>query len=149
MGRCDGFCRGIPDEAEYTNRIEQAMQLLSGHYKTLSRAMREEMQREAEQLHFEQAAALRDRVNAIESLGKRQKVIAGICADTDIWGVYRGAAKCGWAVIHVEDGSVTGLKGVSVSLIRRDGTGMETRMDACPMTTAELRMNSWTSMPRR
>lgn len=108
MGRCDGFCRGIPDEAEYTNRIEQAIQLLSGHYKTLSRAMREEMQREAEQLHFEQAAALRDRVNAIESLGKRQKVIAGICADTDIWGVYRGAAKCGWAVIHVEDGSVTG-----------------------------------------
>ena len=108
VGRCDGFCRGVPDEAEYTRRIEQAVQLLSGHYKALSRAMREDMQREAEQLRFEQAAALRDRINAIESLGKRQKVIAGICADTDVWGVYRGAAKCGWAVIHVEDGSVTG-----------------------------------------
>jgi len=108
MGRCDGFCRGVPDEAEYARRMEQATQLLSGHYRTLTRAMREEMQKEAEQLHFEQAAALRDRIAAIESLGKRQKVIAGICADTDIWGVYRGAAKCGWAVIHVEDGSVTG-----------------------------------------
>ena len=108
MGRCDGFCRGTPDEKEYTERIEQAVQLLSGHYKTLTRAMREEMRREAEALHFEQAAALRDRVNAIESLGKRQKVIAGVCADTDVWGVYRGAAKCGWAVIHVEDGAVTG-----------------------------------------
>ena len=95
MGRCDGFCRGTPDEKEYTERIEQAVQLLSGHYKTLTRAMREEMRREAEALHFEQAAALRDRVNAIESLGKRQKVIAGVCADTDVWGVYRGAAKCG------------------------------------------------------
>ena len=70
--------------------------------------MREEMQREAEQLRFEQAATLRDRIGAIESLGKRQKVIAGICADTDVWGVYRGAAKCGWAVIHVEEGAVTG-----------------------------------------
>ena len=108
MGRCDGFCRGVPDEAEYASRMEQAVQLLSGHYRTLTRAMREEMQREAEQLHFEQAAALRDRISAIESLGKRQKVIAGICADTDIWGVYRGAAKCGWAVIHVEEGAVTG-----------------------------------------
>lgn len=108
MGRCDGFCRGLPSEEEYTNRLEQATQLLSGHYKQLTRAMREEMQCEAEALHFEQAAALRDRISAIESLGKRQKVIAGICADTDIWGVYRGAAKCGWAVIHVEDGSVTG-----------------------------------------
>ena len=108
MGRCDGFCRGIPDAAEYETRLEQATQLLSGHYKALTRAMREDMQREAEQLHFEQAAALRDRISAIESLGKRQKVIAGICADTDVWGVYRGAAKCGWAVIHVEDGAVTG-----------------------------------------
>ena len=108
MGRCDGFCRGVPDEAEYAARMEQAVQLLSGHYKNLTRAMREEMQREAEQLHFEQAAALRDRIAAIEALGKRQKVIAGICADTDVWGVYRGAAKCGWAVIHVEEGSVTG-----------------------------------------
>ncbi len=108
MGRCDGFCRGTPDEAEYRARLEQATQLLSGHYRQLTRAMREEMEREAAALRFEQAAALRDRINAIESLGKRQKVIAGICADTDIWGVYRGAAKCGWAVIHVEEGSVTG-----------------------------------------
>ncbi len=108
MGRCDGFCRGVPDEKEYTARIEQAVQLLSGHYRQLTRAMGEEMRHEAEALHFEQAAALRDRIAAIESLGKRQKVIAGICADTDVWGVYRGAAKCGWAVIHVEEGSVTG-----------------------------------------
>ena len=66
------------------------------------------MEQEAADLHFEQAAALRDRIRAIEVLGKRQKVIAGICADTDIWGVYRGALKCGSAVLHIEDGSVTG-----------------------------------------
>ena len=108
MGRCDGFCRGVPDEEEYRARMEQAVQLLSGRYRALTRAMREEMQREAEALRFEQAAALRDRIAAIESLGKRQKVIAGICADTDVWGVYRGAAKCGWALIHVEEGAVTG-----------------------------------------
>ncbi len=127
MGRCDGFCRGTPDEAEYTRRIEQATQLLSGHYKALTRAMREEMEREAEALRFEQAAALRDRIAAIELLGKRQKVIAGICADTDIWGVYRGAAKCGWAVIHVEDGNVT---------------GRETDVFAAPTDEAEAEMLS-------
>ena len=108
MGRCDGFCRGTPDEEEYLRRIGQAEELLGGHYRRLTRALREEMEREAEALHFEQAAALRDRVRAIEVLGKRQKVIAGICADTDIWGVYRGALKCGSAVLHIEDGSVTG-----------------------------------------
>ena len=89
MGRCDGFCRGTPDEEEYLRRIGQAEELLGGHYRRLTRA-------------------LRDRIRAIEVLGKRQKVIAGICADTDIWGVYRGALKCGSAVLHIEDGSVTG-----------------------------------------
>ena len=108
MGRCDAFCRGTPDEDEYMRRIGQAEELLNGHYRRLTRALREEMEQEAAALHFEQAAALRDRIRAIEVLGKRQKVIAGICADTDIWGVYRGALKCGSAVLHIEDGSVTG-----------------------------------------
>ena len=108
MGRCAGFCRGTPDAQEYQKRIAQACELLSGHYKQLTRALRAEMEAEAAALHFEQAAALRDRMQAIELLGKRQKVIAGICADTDLWGIYRGAAKSGYAVLHIEDGSITG-----------------------------------------
>ena len=109
MGRCDGFCRGEPDAEEYQKRrIEQACSLLSGHYKTLARELKTEMEHEAKQLHFEQAAVLRDRIAAIEVLGKRQKVIAGVCADTDVWGLYTGAAKSGCAIVHVEDGSVTG-----------------------------------------
>ena len=107
MDRCSGFCRSAEDAEEYRRRIDQACELLGGHYKTLSRALREEMEREAEALRFEQAAILRDRINAIEVLGKRQKVIAGICADTDVWGICRGAAKCAYAVLHVEDGRVS------------------------------------------
>ncbi len=108
MGRCDGFCRGKPDAREYAERMEQACELLSGRYKQLARTMHSEMEREAEALNFERAALLHDRMRAIEVLGKRQKVIAGICADTDVWGIYRGAGRCGYAVLHVEDGSVTG-----------------------------------------
>ena len=48
---------------------------------------------EAEALRFEQAAQLRDRIQAIGALGKKQTVIAGLCADTDVWGVFRGAGK--------------------------------------------------------
>ncbi len=110
LGRCSGFCTGAPDAQEYRRRIEQAAELLSGNYRRLVRTLRVEMEQEAEALHFEQAAALRDRIRAIEVLGKRQKAIAGICADTDIWGVYRGAGKCGCAVLHIEDGSVTGCE---------------------------------------
>ena len=64
----------------------------------------------AEALDFEQAAALRDQVRALAVLSKNQKVIAGICADTDVWGVYTGPARAGCAVLHIEDGDLLGRR---------------------------------------
>ena len=104
MGRCDGFCRPEMPEAEYDRRMEQAAQLLEGRSKQLLRAMTAEM----EALRFEQAAQLRDRIQAISALSKKQTVIAGLCADTDVWGVFRGAGKSGYAVLHMENGDLVG-----------------------------------------
>ena len=75
MGRCDGFCRPEMTAEEYRRRMEQAVQLLEGRSKQLLREMTAEMEAEAEALHFEQAALLRDRINAIGSLAKKQTVI--------------------------------------------------------------------------
>ena len=108
MGQCDGYCRKEMDQTRYREAIDQAVRLLEGQFKEVGEELLAEMEQAAEELRFEKAAELRDRFKAIELLGKRQKVIAGICADTDIWGVYRGALKCGSAVLHIEDGSVTG-----------------------------------------
>ena len=108
MGRCDGFCRPEMTAEEYRRRVEQAVQLLEGWGKQLLRDMSAEMEAEAEALRFEQAAALRDRINAIGALGKKQTVIAGLCADTDIWGLYRGSGKCCYAVLHMEEGNLAG-----------------------------------------
>ena len=108
MGRCDGFCRPEMSAEEYQKRMEQAVLLLSGKARQLSREMEAEMTAEAEALNFEKAAMLRDRIAAISVLSKKQTVIAGICADTDVWGIYRGDVKCGCAVLHVESGQLTG-----------------------------------------
>ena len=108
MGRCDGFCRPEMTAEEYNRRIRQACQLLEGKSKQLLREMKAEMEAEAEALRFEQAAQLRDRINAIAALSKKQTVIAGLCADTDIWGLYRGAGKCCYAILHMENGNLAG-----------------------------------------
>ena len=108
MGRCDGFCRPEMTAEEYNRRIRQACQMLEGKARELLRDMAGEMEAEAEALRFEQAAALRDRINAISALSKKQTVIAGLCADTDIWGLYRGAGKCCYAVLHMEEGNLAG-----------------------------------------
>ena len=112
--RCVGYLPEVPPvypemtAEEYNRRIEQAVLLLEGKSKQLLREMTAEMEAEAEALKFEQAALLRDRINAISALGKKQTVIAGLCADTDIWGLYRGSGKSCYAVLHVEKGQLTG-----------------------------------------
>ncbi len=108
MGRCDGFCRREMTAEEYRRRVGQASLMLEGKARQLLREMTAEMEAEAEALRFERAALLRDRINAIQALGKKQTVIAGLCADTDIWGLYRGAGKCCYAVLHMEEGNLAG-----------------------------------------
>lgn len=108
MGRCDGFCRREMSAEEYQRRIEQAVQLLEGKSRQLLREMTEEMEAEAEALRFEQAAAIRDRIRAIGALSKKQTVIAGLCADTDIWGLSTGAGKGCYAILHMENGDLSG-----------------------------------------
>ena len=107
MGRCDGFCRAEMTAEEYNRRIDLAVQLLEGKIRLVTGTLEEEMQAAAENWNFEAAAALRDRIAAIKVLSKRQKVFAGVCADTDVWGLYLGA-KCCYAVLHYEDSQLTG-----------------------------------------
>jgi len=122
MGRCDGFCRPEMSAEEYDRRIDLAVQLLEGKVRLVTAQLEREMQEAAEALRFEEAAALRDRIQAIKVLGKRQKVIAGVCADTDVWGLYL-EAKCCYAVLHYEEGQLTGREAELFAASALDGEG--------------------------
>ena len=107
MGRCDGFCRPDgPDATEYRRRMAQATALLEGKLRAVTTQLTEQMNAAAGALDFETAAALRDRVRALSVLTKDQQVIAGICADTDVWGAYTSPARSGCAILHIEDGDL-------------------------------------------
>ena len=109
IGKCDGFCSpGGPGQAEYHARMTQAAELLGGKLRQVTAALRQDMESAAEALEFEKAAALRDRLQALQVLGKQQQVIAGVCADTDVWGIYTGSVRCGAAVLHIENGDLLG-----------------------------------------
>ena len=60
----------------------------------------------AEALEFETAANLRDRLNAVEALGKKQLVTAVTLADTDVIGYGETEAKACFAVLHFSGGNL-------------------------------------------
>ena len=106
MGICDGYCRSACDQGRYREAISQAVRLLEGEFKQVCADLTAEMEQAAEELRFEKAAELRDRIRAIELLGKRQKVVAGSLADTDVVGWFRGEAKSCFTVLHFVEGDL-------------------------------------------
>ena len=106
MNQCAGWCQEGKSSVEYRQRMEQARQLLMGNYKSVAAEIKEQMLTAAENLEFELAAGLRDRLNAVEALGQKQLVTAGTLADTDVIGYGQTEAKACFAVLHFSGGNL-------------------------------------------
>jgi excinuclease ABC subunit C len=107
MGQCDGYCRSEMTTKQHKEAIRQAVRLLEGKFSEVEKELTEAMTQAAEQLEFEKAAMLRDRLHAIERLGKRQNVVTGRLSDTDVIGIYQGEVRCAISVLHYQQGELT------------------------------------------
>ena len=106
MGQCEGWCQQGRTREDYLLRIEQARQLLSGNYKKVAQDIRNQMLAAADNMEFELAAGLRDRLNAVEALSKKQLVTAGSMADMDVIGYGQTETKACFAVLHYRGGNL-------------------------------------------
>lgn len=106
MNQCAGWCQESMSCVEYRLRMEQARQLLLGNYKQVASEIKEQMLSAAENLDFELAANLRDRLKAVETLGTKQLVTAGTLADTDVIGYAQTETKACFTVLHFSGGNL-------------------------------------------
>ena len=106
MNQCAGWCQPSVSATEYRIRMEQARQLLKGNYKDVAAQIKEQMLAAADNLDFELAASLRDRLKAVETLGTKQLVTAVTLADTDVVGYGQTEAKACFAVLHFSGGNL-------------------------------------------
>lgn len=106
MNQCAGWCAEEKKCTEYRETILQARELLRGNYKTVAEQIRQQMLSAADNLEFELAASLRDRLNAVENLGQKQLVTAGTLSDTDVVGYGESETKACFAVLHFTGGNL-------------------------------------------
>lgn len=107
MGSCAGWCLKDSSKDEYRRSMEQALLILDGKSEELSQSLKLQMEQAAEELRFERAAEIRDRLRAIEALANKQRVVFTAFADTDAVGFCRGAKSC-FTVLHFLDGNLAG-----------------------------------------
>ena len=84
---CMGVCRGKIDKETYNDTVRQAVEFIrSGSAQSVER-MEKEMTEAAENLEFEKAAMLRDRINAVKKASEKQKIISHGVDSTDVIGI--------------------------------------------------------------
>jgi len=108
LGICEGWCTGTPDQAAYLSRIKDAILILDGKSTDVERQTESEMYKAADEMRFEAAANLRDRLRALSLLTKKQLPSPGAAADTDVIGFYRGEAKVAFVIMCYGNGKLLG-----------------------------------------
>jgi len=104
--RCLGPCVLPVDRAAYEEHLRQAMLLLEGRSREVAGTLRARMERAAAGERFEEAARLRDQIQAIEKTQERQQVVAHWGADQDVFGLYREGGAIEFQVLFVRDGKL-------------------------------------------
>ena len=108
IGRCVGPCIGAADEKEYGEVINQVSMFLEGDTRQIVKSLKNRMKVEAEELHFEKAAALRDQVNAIEKVNEGQKVLTMKSDNMDIIGCSQISSEAWAEIFFIRQGKLIG-----------------------------------------
>lgn len=107
MGICSAPCAGRIKQEEYANNVEDAIAFLKGGSVKAVRQMQDQMQELSENLQFEEAAKLRDRIRAIKNLEEKQKVVSINVPEEDVFALVNSNKKACFEVIRFEHGKLT------------------------------------------
>ncbi len=108
IGRCDGPCEDLISTQNYKKLIDEAVLFLTGRRSQVAKITREEMVRASEELRFEEAAIFRDRLDALEKVTNRQKVMSQDQSDWDLIAIAREDEEACGVVMEVREGRLIG-----------------------------------------
>lgn len=85
ISQCCGLCTGKIKKSDYDEAVDGAIAFLKGDSRDIIADLRIKMEKAAEELDFEQAAKLRDRINSIERIKEKQKVVYKSVEEQDVF----------------------------------------------------------------
>ena len=113
--KCLGPCCGFIAREQYDEMIQQVLLFLEGKNSQLIRRLRERMTAASEDLRFEEAARIRDQIEAVEQTLERQKAVSLNQADQDVIAFYRQGSDWEFQILFFRRGLLVGNKSFPLS----------------------------------
>ena len=103
---CCGPCQGYITPQEYAKYIDEITHILNGETRQVSTYLREEMERYASQLKFEEAEAVKRKYLLLENYRAKSVIVSPTITNIDIYSLIRDDAAAYVNFMHVREGSV-------------------------------------------
>jgi len=115
--KCEGPCEGYVTREHYNTLIDQAAQVLRGKTKSVTELLKKEMDILAEATKYEEAASVRNRINALKVYSEKQKIVDSTEEDRDIIALVSKEDDACAVIFKVRDGKMIGSQHIYLSNI--------------------------------
>ncbi len=105
---CDGCCIGKQSREEYLENIRQAKEVLKGNTRELSDALYQMMMKKAQELKFEEAEKIKQRIQLLQDFVAKSEVVSHTITDVDVFTITDDDNKRNAYInyIHVKNGTI-------------------------------------------
>ncbi len=114
--KCDGPCENLISATAYNEMVDEVIKLLKGKTEDLIKDLKSRMQSAVENLEFEKAAELRDKIDQLSSISSRQKIVSDDFEDRDIISIAYEGKDSTCAIFNIRDGKLIGKKQLKLSI---------------------------------
>jgi excinuclease ABC subunit C len=115
--KCSGPCVGEVDHETYDRLTQELLDFLDGDTDTIVRRLEDRMRAAADDLEYERAARVRDRLTSVRKAIERQQMVAERNEDLDVIGIAEDDLEAAVQVFYVRRGRVVGRKGLVVDKV--------------------------------
>jgi excinuclease ABC subunit C len=109
--KCSGPCVGEIDEMPYRQLVQELCDFLDGDTDDIVKRLEAEMASAAQELEYERAARVRDRLLAVRRAIEKQQMVGDRNEDIDVVGIADDELEAAVQVFFVRKGRVVGRKG--------------------------------------
>lgn len=119
LGNCKGPCEGLQTEEDYNASIGEIREILKGNISTVLGSLRELMKRFAEELAFEKAQAIKEKVEILEKYQSKSMVVNPKIHNVDVFSI----------ISDEEAGYVNYLRVISGAIVQAHTVEMKKKLD--------------------
>ena len=91
--RCSGPCVGYVKEDDYKKSVDDAIEFVSGKSRKIQKNLSVQMEKSSEDLDFEKAAILRDRIKSLNIIQSSQRINEANLLEADVIAGYKESGK--------------------------------------------------------